>query len=276
MPPTVLTIAGFDPSAGAGVGADLKTIAALGFYGVGVVTAVTAQNTRGVQAIYPIPPQMIAQQIESIVADVEVRAVKVGMLGTAGAVEVVATLVEAYDLPNLVVDPVLRSGSGTELLEEGGAEALRARLFPRAVVVTPNLEEAAQLTGRPVRDLASMKEAARQLRRMGARGALVTGGHLPGRAVDVLLDGDEFALFDGSRVPVPGAHGLGCAFSSAVACGLARGFTLVQAVDDAKRYVSRALAGSRRVGRGSPLLDHGARFDAPPGGGGSVTNRSGR
>jgi hydroxymethylpyrimidine/phosphomethylpyrimidine kinase len=256
--PTVLTIAGFDPSGGAGTAADLKTIAAMRCYGVAAVTAITVQNTQGVQTIHPLPERLISRQVEAIAADAEVRAVKVGMLATAAAVETVAALADELDLPNLVLDPVLRSGGGTELLAEDGIGPLRERLIPRAAVVTPNLEEAARLTGRAVRDISGMKEAARELHRMGARQVVVTGGHLPGRAVDVLFDGEEFALFDANRVPTPGAHGLGCAFSSALACGMARGFPLVQAIDDAKRFIARALASALRVGRGSVVLDHGA------------------
>ena len=258
MLPTVLTIAGFDPSAGAGVGADLKTIAAQRCYGVAVVTAVTAQNTQGVDATEHISPIFLRRQLETILSDVEVRAVKVGMLGTAAAVEAVAAVVEEHELPHLVVDPLLSSSGGVPLLDENGIEALKKLLLPRAQVVTPNLEEAGRLTGRAVRDLSGMKEAARELHRMGARQVVVTGGHLPGRAVDVLFDGEEFSLFDASRVPAPDPHGLGCAFSSALACGLARGFPLLQAVDDAKRYISLALRASLRIGRGSPLLDHSA------------------
>ena len=257
MPPTVLSIAGFDPSGGAGTAADLKTIAALRCYGVAAVTAVTAQNTQGVQAVHPLPVDLLAKQVESIAADIEVRAVKVGMLGTVAMVEALADLADSLELPNLVLDPVLIAGTGAELLDPDGIRPLRERLFPRAAVVTPNLDEASRLAGRPVRDLAGMKEAARELCRMGAQQVVVTGGHLPGRAVDVLFDGEGFAIFDADRIPTSGVHGLGCTFSTAIACGLARGFPMVQAIDDAKRYLARALAARLRVGRGHHVLDHG-------------------
>lgn len=257
--PVVLSVAGLDPSAGAGIIADMKTASAMRCYGVAVATAMTAQNTQGVRSVHPIPPDVIARQIEAVVSDLEVRAVKVGMLGTAAAVETVAGLAEELDLHHLVLDPVLRSGSGTPLLEHGGLDPMRRLLVPRAAVVTPNLDEAGMLTGKTVRDISGMKEAARELHQMGARQVVVTGGHLPGRAVDVLFDGEEFALFDASRIGAPQAHGLGCAFSTALACGLARGFTVVQAIDDAKRFVGRSLGAFLRPGRGSVVLDHGAR-----------------
>ena len=258
MLPTVMAIAGFDPSGGAGIAADLKTIAALRCYGVGVVTAVTVQDTKAVRSVHPLPPDLVARQAEVVAADVEVRAVKVGMLATAALVERVALLAEAGLLPNLVLDPVLRSHAGDELLERDGIETLCLRLLPRATVLTPNLDEASRLCGRAVRDVAGMKEAARELHRLGARQVVIKGGHLPGRPVDVVFNGEEFALFDSTRLPSAAAHGLGCTFSAAVACGIARGFPLFQAVADAKRYVSRALAGALRLGKGSAVLDHGA------------------
>ena len=261
MNPTVLTVAGFDPSGGAGIGADLKTMAAFRCHGVGAVTAITVQNTRGVDSVHPLPPDLLDSQIRSLASDVEIRAVKIGMLGEAGVVQAVAKVAEDLALVNLVLDPVLCSSSGTDLLDDKGVEALREHLLPRAQMVTPNLDEARRLTGRSVDDVASMKEAARELHRLGARQVVITGGHLPGRAVDVLYDGSEFSLFDGSRVPVRAPHGLGCAFSSALSCGLARGFSSARAVEDAKRYVAAALGGSYRPGRGASVLDHRVRRD---------------
>lgn len=254
--PTVLTIAGFDPSGGAGAAADLKTIAALRCYGVAALTAVTVQNTQGVAAVHALPADWLAAQIEAIAADADLRAVKIGMLGTAQAVDTVARLVETLALPNVVLDPVLRSSSGADLLEAGGVERLRSRLLPCARVVTPNLEEAGRLIGHPVRDVGGMKDAARELHRLGARAAVVTGGHLQGRPVDVAFDGVDMALFDSGRVGAPPIHGLGCAFSSAIACGLARGMPLFQAVDEAKRHIARALGAWLKVGKGRGVLDH--------------------
>jgi hydroxymethylpyrimidine/phosphomethylpyrimidine kinase len=258
---TVMSIAGLDPSGGAGLSADLKTIAALRCHGTGVITALTVQSSRGVQSVQPVTKELLGAQVRAIVADGDVRAVKVGMLGDAAVADEVATLIEQLHLPNVVLDPVLHSTSGFALLDDEGRETLQDRLLPRVEVVTPNLAEAAALTGRSVGDLAEMKEAAREIHRMGARQVVVKGGHLPGRAVDVVFDGEEFALFDGSRIPVPDARGLGCTFSSALACGLARGFPLVQAVEDAKRYTAAALSAGFRTGAGNLLLDHGVTWD---------------
>jgi hydroxymethylpyrimidine/phosphomethylpyrimidine kinase len=254
--PTVLTIAGFDPTGGAGVLADIKTIGASRCYGVAVITAVTIQNTQGVLKTYPVPDDWLAGQLEALLEDVEVGAVKVGMLGTARAIDVVASTARAHPLPHLVLDPVLRGSLGGALLEDGALDGLRAALFPLAELVTPNLEEAARLTGREVQDLEGMKVAARRIHASGARGVLITGGHLAGSPVDVAFDGREVAVFDAPRVEAPPVHGLGCALSSAVACGLARGLPLFDAIEDAKRYVSRLLTGWLRVGKGSLLPDH--------------------
>ncbi len=258
---TVMSIAGLDPSGGAGLAADLKTIASFRCHGAGALTAITVQNAKGVQSIQPVAPDLLASQVRAIVADADVRAVKVGMLGNAGLVREVAQLIEQLRLPNVVLDPVLCSTSGFDLLDQEGRELLRNQLLHKAEVVTPNLSEAASLTGRSVGNLAEMKEAARELHRMGARHVVVKGGHLPDRAVDVLFDGEDFALFDSSRIAVSGAHGLGCTFSSALACGLARGFPMVQALEDGKRYVAATLAAGARGQNGNPLLDHGAAWD---------------
>ncbi len=256
MTRTVLAIAGLDPSGGAGIAADLLTIAAHRIHGAGVVTSVTAQNTVGVQAIFDLPMELIAQQIESVVSDIEVHAVKVGMLGTARAVEIVASLIESLRLPRVVVDPVLRSSTGTALLEPKAVAVLREKLLPRAEVVTPNTEEASVLTGLKVTDLPTMKEAARALHALGARHVVVTGGQLGNRAVDVLDDGRTVAVFDSTRILSNNTHGIGCTFSTAVACHLARGTGVAEAVDGAKRYVSRAVNHASRIGRGAGPLNH--------------------
>jgi len=253
---TVLSIAGWDPSAGAGVAADLKTIAAFHQYGVGVITSVTAQNTTGVQAIYDLPMEFIAQQIESLTSDIEIHAVKVGMLGTARAATIVASLIQSFKLPNVVVDPVLKSTTGTALLERRGIGALKERLLPLATVVTPNMDEAAALTGLRVTDIKTMKEAARALVKAGARNAVVTGGHLGGRAIDVLYDGHRFSLYDSTKIETTNTHGVGCTFASAVACLLARGLQVSEAVDESKRYVARAMNHPYRIGKGEGPLQH--------------------
>lgn len=253
---TVLAIAGLDPSGGAGISADLKTIAAYRQHGAAVVTSITAQNTLGIQAIYDLPMEFVAQQIESVVSDLEVHAVKIGMLGTARTVSLMASLIESLRLINVVVDPVLRSTTGTPLMEKSGIGTMREHLLPKVDVLTPNIEEAAILTGLSVNDLASMKEAARAIHRMGARNVVVTGGHLGGRAIDVLYDGSRAAVFDSTKILTNNTHGIGCTFSTAIACQLARGVNIAEAVDGAKRYIARAVSHSSRIGKGSGPLNH--------------------
>jgi hydroxymethylpyrimidine/phosphomethylpyrimidine kinase len=238
------------------VAADLKTIAAYRHHGAAVITSITAQNTLGIQAIYDLPYEFVAQQIESVVSDLTVSAVKVGMLGTARTAEMVASLIQSFDLRRVVIDPVLRSTTGTPLLEPAGIEVLRRRLLPCAEVVTPNMEEAQALTGMRVVDLESMKEAARALHDLGARHVVVTGGHLGQRAIDVLFDGERMAVFDSTKIASTSTHGIGCTFSAAVACLLARGAEVTDAVEGAKRYVSRAITHAGKIGRGAGPLNH--------------------
>jgi len=256
MSRTILSVAGLDPSGGAGVSADLKTFAAYRHHGAAVVTSITAQNTLGVQAIYDLPVEFVEEQIKAVASDLEIHAVKIGMLGTEGVVNLVARLMESLQLPNVVVDPVLRATSGTPLLEKKGIAALRETLLPRAHVVTPNMEEAATLTGINVVDLGSMKEAARAIHRLGARAVVVTGGHLGSRAIDVLFDGARTAVFDSTKIQSNNTHGIGCTFSAALACQLARGLDLAEAVDGAKRYVSRAVSHTSKIGKGAGPLNH--------------------
>jgi len=255
--PTVLSIAGFDPSAAAGVGADLKTFAAFDAHGVAIITVLTAQNSGGVQAVHPLPKEFVGQQIESVLGDVEVSAVKIGLLGTSRVARLLADMLGRDPLPNVVIDPVMRSSSGTDLLDRKGIAILRERLLSAARLVTPNLHEAAVLAGmEEIRDVPAMKEAARRIHALGPRAVVVKGGHLATRALDVVYDGRRFTLYDASKVSGEGPRGLGCAFSSAIAAQLARGVALNTAVDHAKRYVSRAILRAVRVGRGRPLLDH--------------------
>jgi len=198
----------------------------------------------------------VAQQIESVISDLDVHAVKIGMLGTARTVSLVASLIESLRLTNVVIDPVLRSTTGTALLEKTGIAVMRDQLLPRADVVTPNMEEASMLTGMSVVDLSSMEEAARALHQLGARSVVVTGGHLGNRAIDVLYDGRRTAVFDSTKIVSNNTHGVGCTFSTALACQLARGVDLAEAVEGAKRYVARALSHSSRIGKGAGPLNH--------------------
>ncbi|MBI2963931.1 MAG: bifunctional hydroxymethylpyrimidine kinase/phosphomethylpyrimidine kinase [Deltaproteobacteria bacterium] len=250
----MLTVAGSDSSAGAGVQADLATFAALGVFGTCALTAVTVQDTVRVRAVQCLPPRLVAAQIEAVLGDVGADAVKTGMLGESRIVSAVARALAAARVRNLVVDPVLRSTSGAMLLDHGGVRALRERLLPLARVMTPNLSEASQLAGVEAVDVRSATEAARRLLRLGARSVVVTGGHLVGEPVDVLADRRGIRRFVGRRVPA-GAHGTGCVFSAALAAHLARGASLDEAVAWAKRFVERRLRRAVVLGSGRPRLD---------------------
>ena len=255
--PVVLTIAGSDPSGGAGIQADLKTFATLGVYGAAVITALTAQNTCGVRGIEPVAPTFVVQQLDCVLADLEVRAIKTGMLGRGAVVEALAERLAAVATP-IVVDPVLVATAGQPLTEAGAVDVIRRRLLPLAALVTPNLAEAEALTGRVVSSPAEMRDAARALVDLGARAALVKGGHLDGLAVDVLHDGVKTHELTAPRVPGV-FHGAGCTLAAAIAVGLAQGATLHAAVSQAKRYVTSTLEDSPARGRGARPLDNRAR-----------------
>ncbi|MDZ5446254.1 bifunctional hydroxymethylpyrimidine kinase/phosphomethylpyrimidine kinase [Micromonospora sp. 4G57] len=255
-PTTVLTIAGSDSGGGAGIQADLKVFAALGAYGTSVITAVTAQNTRGVDAVLPLPPRTVIDQLDSVLGDFDVRAVKTGMLGTPAVAEVVADAARSGRLPRLVVDPVLVATSGHRL---GVVEAVE-RLLPYAEVATPNCAEAAALTGRPVTTVEEMVAAAEALAAGGPAHVVVTGGDVDaaGESVDVLVGGGVTTLLRAPRVATRHSHGTGCSFSAAVAVRLAAGDPVPVAVAAAKEYVTRALTGGRgwELGAGRGPLDH--------------------
>lgn len=258
-PPVVLVIAGSDSGGGAGVQADVRTLAAHGVFPTTAISALTAQNTLGVQSSFVVPPEVVAAQIDAVVSDFTVRAAKTGMLASAAIIEVVASRAEAGVLPALVVDPVMVASSGDRLLEPDGERAYRERLFPLATVVTPNLREAAVLLGRPVTTVADMHAAAGELAGTGARAVLVKGGHLQGdHAVDVLWDGERTLELVAPRVPTANVHGTGCSLASAIAAGLSRGVELVTAVEAAKGYVHRGLAAAAgwTLGRGHGPIDH--------------------
>lgn len=258
--PRVLSIAGSDSGGGAGIQADLKTIAALGCYGMTAITALTAQNTTGVRAIHGVPAQMLADQIDAVVEDIGVDAVKIGMLHAPEIVRTVAAAIERHRLQRIVLDPVMIATSGAVLIGEDAVSVLVRELFPKAVVITPNLDEAALLVGRPLGNEAEMEAAARQLLEMGARAVLVKGGHLTGDIVSDLLlerDGDP-CWMRGARIHSPNTHGTGCTLSSAIAAHLALGAALPEAVQRAREYVRGALqAGANvRTGAGSGPLNH--------------------
>jgi hydroxymethylpyrimidine/phosphomethylpyrimidine kinase len=254
--PTALTIAGSDSGGGAGIQADLKTFAALGVYGTTAITAITAQNTREVTAIFELPPEIVVAQIESIVTDIGANAVKTGMMRSARLVDAVAVVLERLKLPNLVVDPVMISKSGAPLLEPDGVESLRLRLLPLARVITPNLPEAEALIGRRLPETRDRQDAAREIVAMGAGSVVIKGGHLGGEPVDLFFDGQDFTEFPGARIRTTSDHGTGCTFSAAIAALLARDIELKAAVGEAKRFVEGAMRAAPRLGSGHGPLDH--------------------
>lgn len=257
-PPAALTIAGSDPTAGAGIQADLKTFAALGVYGCSALTAVIAQNSARVTRVQPVEPAMVLAQIEAVAAERKPAAIKTGALATAAIVDAAVRALGALRLAAPVVDPVVRSSSGTRLLDRAGERALKTRLAPIARLVTPNVPEAEMLSGIEIGGTGALREAARRIVRLGARAVVITGGHLgPGSdASDLLYDGRAFIAFRAPRLKAGGAHGTGCAFSAAVAAYLARGAELEEAVRGAKRFVTAALRNAFRLGKGRLVLDH--------------------
>jgi len=257
-----LTIAGSDSGGGAGIQADLKTFAALGVYGMSAITSITAQNTIGIQGVYDLPAEFVGLQIESVVTDIGVDAVKTGMLSKAEIIAVVRAKVLEHHLPNLVVDPIMVAKSGAPLLREEAREALLELLIPLAKVITPNLAEAEALTGFKIWDLASMKEAARAIHRMGAQNVVVKGGHLAGESIDVLYDGHTFREYTAPRIETKNTHGTGCTFASAIAAGLAKGQGVPEAVGRAKEYITLALrhGASLSVGQGHGPIHHFAHL----------------
>ena len=257
----VLTIAGSDSGGGAGIQADLKTFAALGCYGMTAITALTAQNTQGVQAIHAVPPEFLRAQLQSVLGDIGVDAVKIGMLHTPEVVRTVAWAIEHYGLQRVVLDPVMVATSGDRLIAEETVDVLVRELFPRCTVVTPNLDEAALLIGRPITGAEALEDAGRSLLALGARAALVKGGHLAGdEVVDLLVQPQATSLRLASpRIPSRNVHGTGCTLSSAIAAHLAQGLSLEDAVQRARAYILRAIAEGAAVqtGHGHGPLNHG-------------------
>ncbi|MBW3663488.1 MAG: bifunctional hydroxymethylpyrimidine kinase/phosphomethylpyrimidine kinase [Actinobacteria bacterium] len=257
-PPRALTIAGSDSGGGAGIQADLKTFEALGVYGMSVLTALTAQNTVGVQGVHEVPPDFVRRQLDSVVTDIGVDAVKVGMLASAPIVETVAAGLDAHDLTMVVLDPVAASKHGDALLRQDAVTALRDALVPRALVITPNVGEVALLTDVKVETVDDMPRAAEALLALGPRWVVVKGGHLRDNedAVDLLTDGDSWHEIRSERLDTRDTHGTGCTFSSAIAAELAKGADVVAAVTAAKRYLTGALRRGVRIGRGIGPVDH--------------------
>jgi hydroxymethylpyrimidine/phosphomethylpyrimidine kinase len=262
-PPILLTIAGFDPSCGAGTAADLKTFAAHGCYGVAAITSLTVQNTMGVEKVHNTPSAELRAQMEALASDCEIVGVKIGMLGNRGNAVVVAEFLDAHKFAQVVHDPVMKSSSGTELLDAGGVNYTVAELLKRASVITPNVPEAEILSGITIKEVADMEEAARKIVEMGAPAVIVKGGHMD-RAVDVLFDGKEMVQLGGDKVKTDNMHGTGCTFSSALLAHLAAGRTLVEAATLAKAYVTKAIERGYAVGKGRVPLDHFYRQKIEP------------
>jgi hydroxymethylpyrimidine/phosphomethylpyrimidine kinase len=263
--PAALTIAGSDSSGGAGIQADLKTFAAMGVYGTCAITAVTAQNTRGVTDVLELPPAIIASQIDTVVCDIRPDAVKSGMLSSVAIIEAVAAKVREHSLSPLVVDPVMVAKSGDRLLREDAVAALREQLLPLTAVLTPNLPEAEVLLGRSLTSWDDIRAGAQELAAMGARAVVMKGGHREGATVtDLLYDGHEFHEFTASRVDTTSTHGTGCTFASAIAAALARGESLHGAVAMAKAYVTKALQAAYPIGHGHGPVHHFFRFYGTP------------
>src|SRR6266852_8133706 len=258
-PPVVLTIAGFDPSSGAGVTADIKTIAAHGCYGVACITALTVQSTTGVRRVESVSPELVTETLNELISDVEIAAVHIGMLGSGKVVRVVSDFLGKAELPNVVLDPIVKSSSGADLIDASGARLLIERLLPLATVITPNVDEAAAMTGLEVTNLEQMRVAAARLQEMGAASVVITGGHLD-KAIDLLSftsgRGTEQEVFKSDRLQSKSTHGTGCAFASAMACHLARGRGLPEAVLLAKAYVAAAIANAHPVGQGIGPVHH--------------------
>jgi hydroxymethylpyrimidine/phosphomethylpyrimidine kinase len=258
-PPVVLTIAGFDPSSGAGITADIKTIAAHDCYGVCCITALTVQSTQGVRRVEVVDPKIIQETLQQLASDLEMEAVHIGMLGNEQVVKAVAGFLDQSKLPHIVLDPILKSSSGADLLDAEGTRLMIEKLVPLAEVVTPNLDEASALTGMAVTNLDEMRAAAARLHVLGAANVVVTGGHLD-KATDLLsfrtTHGTEQEVFKADRQRSNSTHGTGCAFATALACHLAHGRGLPEGVLLSKAYVAAAIANAHPLGRGIGPVHH--------------------
>jgi hydroxymethylpyrimidine/phosphomethylpyrimidine kinase len=259
--PRALTIAGSDSSGGAGIQADLKTFAALGVYGASAITAITAQNTLGVQAILELPAGLVGAQIDAVLSDIGADAVKTGMLFGIAIIETVADRLRAHGVTRLVVDPVMVAKSGDRLLREDAVAALRELLLPLAAVVTPNAPEASVISGIDVDDEPTAREAARRIHAMGPRLVIVKGGHLGGeRSEDIVFDGTTFDTLSAPRIDTPHTHGTGCTFSAAIASGLARGQSPLESARAAKAFLQGAIEHAEPLGAGHGPVNHLWRY----------------
>ncbi len=252
----VLTIAGSDSGGGAGIQADLKTITALGGFGMSVITALTAQNTLGVHGIHEIPPDFVEKQFDAVATDIGVDAAKTGMLSSSEIMDMVARKIEQYEIEKLVIDPVMVAKGGAMLIREEAKKTVIDRLLPLAYVITPNVPEAEELTGMTITTVEQMEEAARVIHEMGARNVFLKGGHMPGDALDVLYDGTGFHRFTSERIDTKNTHGTGCTISAAIATGLAQGMNVYEAVSRAKEYITAAIRAALPIGGGHGPTNH--------------------
>jgi hydroxymethylpyrimidine/phosphomethylpyrimidine kinase len=251
-----LTIAGSDSCGGAGIQADLKAFSANGVYGMSVITAVTAQNTQGVFDVQDILPSLIANQIKAVMDDIRVDAIKIGMVSRPETIEIIARTLKGYSLPPLVIDPVMISKSGYDLLQPEAKKALIETLLPMATIITPNLPEAEVIVGYTIDTIELMKKAAIDLHKLGCRYVLVKGGHLANDATDVLFDGEQFYMLEAKRLVSINTHGTGCTLSSAIAANLAKGLHVKQAVEEAKAYITEAIGFGFPLGHGVGPVHH--------------------
>jgi len=258
--PKVLTIAGSDSGAGAGIQADLKTFAALGVYGTSVITAITAQNTVKVTQIFELSADLVGAQVDAVMQDIGADALKTGMLANASLIEVIAAKIRAYDLKNLVVDPVMVAKSGDLLLKKDAIQALCTHLIPLAQVVTPNLPEAQELTGMQLTRTKEIEEAARRIIAMGAKSVVIKGGHGKGPAIDLFFDGKKIRTLRSPRIRTRHTHGTGCTFSAAIAAYLAQGQKLEDAIVLGKKYITQTIRKGFAVGSGHSPVHHFYRF----------------
>ncbi len=252
----VLTIAGSDSCGGAGIQADLKTFCANGTYGMSVITAITAQNTTGVFAIQDIDVDIVKAQIDAIFTDIEVGAVKIGMVSVSDTINAIADKLTEYNFKNIILDPVMISKSGFNLLNPNAKATLIKRLIPLALVITPNIPEAEAITSMSIKNIDDMKKAAELIYSMGAKYVLVKGGHLEDDATDILFDGKEFTMYPMGRIDTKNTHGTGCTFSSAIAANIAKGQNVKEAVKNAKEYITEAILHSIELGKGVGPTNH--------------------
>ncbi len=257
---TVLTIAGSDSSGGAGIQADLKTFCAYGVYGAAVITALTAQNTVGVQGMLEVEENFVAKQLDSVLTDLRVNAAKIGMVFKKETIRIIADKLLEYNVKNIVLDPVIFSKSGDSLIKDDAVAILKEKLIPICDVITPNLYEAESLSGFSVRNTEDMKKASEILYSLGSKAVIIKGGHLHGNADDVLYNGKEFKILEGERISGKNPHGTGCTFSSALAAGLALGLSIDEAFISAKEYVADAIKKSIVIGSGFNVLNHIYKF----------------